>query len=156
MDKRTKLGIGGAAAVVAIGAGSFLGIAAATGGDDQPLQGDAKDQGGRRGAGEHRRRHGHRDRDRRRRGRLRGRGEEGGRLAGGGAAGRRLPRHRQRGQTTTARAARTTISRTSPAGAGVGESARADHLRHGPQEPGPRLDRLGHRLRQVEGAARAG
>ena len=34
MDKRTKLGIGGAAAVVAIGAGSFLGIAAATGGDD--------------------------------------------------------------------------------------------------------------------------
>ena len=44
MDKRTKLGIGGAAAVVAIGAGSFLGIAAATGGDDQPLQGDAKDR----------------------------------------------------------------------------------------------------------------
>ena len=42
MDKRTKLGIGGAAAVVAIGAGSFLGIAAATGGDDQPLRGDAK------------------------------------------------------------------------------------------------------------------
>ena len=31
MDKRTKLGIGGAAAVVAIGAGSFLGIAAAAG-----------------------------------------------------------------------------------------------------------------------------
>jgi len=29
---------------VAIGAGSFLGIAAATGGDDQPLQGDAKDR----------------------------------------------------------------------------------------------------------------
>ena len=44
MDKRTKLGIGGAAAVVAIGAGSFLGIAAATGGGDQPLQGDAKDR----------------------------------------------------------------------------------------------------------------
>ncbi len=44
MDRRTKLGIGGAAAVVAIGAGSFLGIAAATGGDDQPLQGDAKDR----------------------------------------------------------------------------------------------------------------
>ena len=44
MEKRTKLGIGGAAAVVAIGAGSFLGIAAATGGDDQPLQGDARDR----------------------------------------------------------------------------------------------------------------
>lgn len=44
MDRRTKLGIGGAAAVVAIGAGSFLGIAAATGGDDEPLQGDAKDR----------------------------------------------------------------------------------------------------------------
>ena len=44
MEKRTKLGIGGAAAVVAIGAGSFLGIAAATGGDEQPLQGDAKDR----------------------------------------------------------------------------------------------------------------
>jgi hypothetical protein len=44
MDRRTKLGIGGAAAVVAIGAGSFLGIAAATGGDDEPLRGDAQDR----------------------------------------------------------------------------------------------------------------
>ena len=44
MDRRTKLGVGGAAAVVAIGAGSFLGIAAATGGDDEPLQGDTKDR----------------------------------------------------------------------------------------------------------------
>jgi hypothetical protein len=44
MGRRTKLGIGGAAAVVAIGAGSFLGIAAATGGDDEPLRGDAKDR----------------------------------------------------------------------------------------------------------------
>lgn len=44
MDRRTKLGIGGAAAVLVIGAGSFLGIAAATGGDDQPLAGDAKDR----------------------------------------------------------------------------------------------------------------
>ena len=34
MRRRTKLGIGGAAAVVAIGAGSFLGIAAAGSGDD--------------------------------------------------------------------------------------------------------------------------
>jgi hypothetical protein len=44
MDRRTKLGVGGAAAIVVIGAGSFLGIAAATGGDDQPLQGDARDK----------------------------------------------------------------------------------------------------------------
>lgn len=34
MDRRTKLGVGGAAAILVIGAGSFLGIAAATGGDD--------------------------------------------------------------------------------------------------------------------------
>ena len=44
MDRRTKLGVGGAAAIVVIGAGSFLGVAAATGGDDEPLQGDTKDR----------------------------------------------------------------------------------------------------------------
>ena len=45
MDRRTKLGIGGAAAIVAIGAGAFLGIAAATGGDgDEQLTGPAKDR----------------------------------------------------------------------------------------------------------------
>lgn len=44
MDRRTKLGVGGAAAIVVIGAGSFLGVAAATGGDDEPLQGASKDR----------------------------------------------------------------------------------------------------------------
>lgn len=44
MDRRTKLGVGGGGAVVVLGAGSFLGIAAATGGDDQPLRGDARDR----------------------------------------------------------------------------------------------------------------
>ena len=44
MDRRTKLGVVGAAAIVVIGAGSFLGIAAATGGDDEPLRGDARDR----------------------------------------------------------------------------------------------------------------
>ena len=139
MDKRTKLGIGGAAAVVAIGAGSFLGIAAATGGDDQPLQGDAKTRAVAAALAS---------------------------TGGGpvpetetgddGAAYDVEVRSSAARSTTTARAVWTTTSRTSPAGAGVGESARADHLRHGPQEPGPRLDRLGHRLRRAEGAARAG
>jgi hypothetical protein len=44
MDRRTKLGVGGGAAIVVIGAGSFLGIAAATGGDDEPLRGDTRDR----------------------------------------------------------------------------------------------------------------
>jgi uncharacterized membrane protein YkoI len=45
MDGRTKLGIGGAAAVLVIGAGSFLGIAAATGGDgDEELTGSTRDR----------------------------------------------------------------------------------------------------------------
>jgi uncharacterized membrane protein YkoI len=45
MDRRTKLGIGGAAAVLVIGAGSFLGIAAATGGDsDEELTGSSRDR----------------------------------------------------------------------------------------------------------------
>jgi hypothetical protein len=44
MDRGTKLGVGGAAAIVVIGAGSFLGVAAATGGDDEPLQGDSRDR----------------------------------------------------------------------------------------------------------------
>ena len=44
MDRRTKLGIGCAAATVAIGAGSFLGIAAATGGDDEGLTGATRDR----------------------------------------------------------------------------------------------------------------
>jgi uncharacterized membrane protein YkoI len=45
MDRRTKLGAGGAAAVLVIGAGSFLGIAAATGGDsDEQLTGAVKER----------------------------------------------------------------------------------------------------------------
>jgi len=45
MDRRAKLGIGGAAAVLVIGAGSFLGIAAATGGDsDEELSGSSRDK----------------------------------------------------------------------------------------------------------------
>src|SRR5262245_10307927 len=45
MDRRTKLGVGGAAAIVVIGAGAFFGIAAATGGDDdQGLTGPARDR----------------------------------------------------------------------------------------------------------------
>jgi hypothetical protein len=45
MNRRTKLGVGGAAAVVVIGVGSFFGIAAATGGDDdQELTGSARDR----------------------------------------------------------------------------------------------------------------
>jgi hypothetical protein len=45
LDRRTRLGIGGAAAVLVIGAGSFLGIAAATGGDDdEQLRGASRDR----------------------------------------------------------------------------------------------------------------
>jgi hypothetical protein len=45
MDRRTRLGIGGAAAVLVIGVGSFLGIAAATGGDDdEQLGGSTRDR----------------------------------------------------------------------------------------------------------------
>ncbi len=45
MDRRTRLGIGGAAAVLVIGVGSFLGIAAATGGDDdEQLSGSTRDR----------------------------------------------------------------------------------------------------------------
>lgn len=45
MRRKTKIGIGGAAAVVAIGVGSFLGIAAASGGDDdQALTGATHDR----------------------------------------------------------------------------------------------------------------
>jgi Peptidase propeptide and YPEB domain len=44
MNRRTKLGVAGAAAVLVIGAGSFLGIAAATGGDDEPLSGETRDR----------------------------------------------------------------------------------------------------------------
>jgi hypothetical protein len=45
MDRRTKLGIGGAAAVLVVGVGSFLGIAAATGGDDdEQLSGSTRDR----------------------------------------------------------------------------------------------------------------
>src|SRR5262245_26751859 len=45
MNRRTKLGVGGAAAIVAVGLGSFFGIAAATGGDDdQALTGAARDR----------------------------------------------------------------------------------------------------------------
>jgi uncharacterized membrane protein YkoI len=45
MNRRTKLGVGGAAAVAVIGAGAFLGVAAATGGDDdQELTGSARDR----------------------------------------------------------------------------------------------------------------
>jgi len=45
MRRRTKIGIGGAAAAVAIGVGSFLGIAAASGGgDDQALTGATRDR----------------------------------------------------------------------------------------------------------------
>ena len=156
MDRRTKLGIGGAAAVVAIGAGSFLGIAAATGGDDDsPCR--ATPRPGRS--------------PRRWRAPAAARsletetGDDGAaydvevRKADGSQVevqldadfhviGSAVDDDGSGGGTTT--------SRTSPAGAGVGESARADHLRHGPPEPGPRLDRLGHRLRRAEGAARAG
>jgi hypothetical protein len=45
LDRRTKLGIGGAAAIVVVGVGSFLGIAAATGGDDdEQLTGPTRDR----------------------------------------------------------------------------------------------------------------
>jgi uncharacterized membrane protein YkoI len=44
MDRRTRLGIGGAAAVLVIGVGSFLGIAAATGDDDEQLSGSTRDR----------------------------------------------------------------------------------------------------------------
>ena len=157
MDRRTKLGIGGAAAVVAIGAGSFLGIAAATGGDDdEPLQGDAKDravaaalastgggtvtetEAGDDGAAYD----------------VEVRKADGSQVEvqldadfhvigsavdddGSGGEGRRLA-----GRARAARACE--------------NPARADHLRHRAPEPRPRLDRLGHRLRRAEGAARPG
>jgi uncharacterized membrane protein YkoI len=44
MNRRTKLGVAAAAAIVVIGTGSFLGIAAATGGDDEPLSGETRDR----------------------------------------------------------------------------------------------------------------
>jgi hypothetical protein len=45
MRRRTKLGIGGAAAVAAVAAGAFLGVAAATGGDgDEALDGPTRDR----------------------------------------------------------------------------------------------------------------
>jgi uncharacterized membrane protein YkoI len=44
MKRRTKLTAGGVAAIAIIGAGSALGIAAATGGDEQPLTGTTHDR----------------------------------------------------------------------------------------------------------------
>jgi uncharacterized membrane protein YkoI len=45
MRRRTKPGVGGAAAILVIGAGSAIGIAAATGGDDdRPLTGATRDR----------------------------------------------------------------------------------------------------------------
>lgn len=44
MNRRTKIGIAGGAVVLALGAGSFFGVAAATGGDDdndKPIEGPA-------------------------------------------------------------------------------------------------------------------
>ena len=55
MTKRTKVSPGSAAAVVVIGAGAFLGIAAANAGDgDKPLTGETRDRavaGAKRHAG---------------------------------------------------------------------------------------------------------
>jgi uncharacterized membrane protein YkoI len=44
MERRTRLGIGGAVAIAVIAAGSTLGIAAATGGDDEELTGPDRDR----------------------------------------------------------------------------------------------------------------
>jgi hypothetical protein len=44
MTRRVKRTIGVAAAAAVVGVGSFIGVAAATGGEDQPLTGTARDR----------------------------------------------------------------------------------------------------------------